>query len=139
MRGTETMVYSQQQPALRWRAITFSERTPTPNPFLANRKNPTKCILIRQFIQCFRLQHGGREEGRKGVIKGGRDGRKNEWREGGRSEGWTDIGINGHWMEGRRGGRVKGREDGGSAGGMVEREREGPREGQREGQTGEGR
>ena len=42
MRGTETMVYPYQQPVLfLWRAVTFSERAPTLNPFLTERKNAT--------------------------------------------------------------------------------------------------
>ncbi len=56
MRGTDTMVYSEQQPALfKWRAVTFSERTPTTNPFLANSKKSDD-----RHVQRIRQKHGRR-------------------------------------------------------------------------------
>ena len=54
MRGTETMVFScQQQVWFHWRAVTFSERAPTTNPFLTNSKKSD-----HRHIQRIRYKHG---------------------------------------------------------------------------------
>ena len=51
MHGTETMVYSYQQPVLLlWRTVTFSERAPTLNPFLTEKECNDRHMQWIQFL-----------------------------------------------------------------------------------------